>query len=194
MNILSSVDVDPSGFSKLLCARLYAHIVRPQLECDLAINRFTVSQLHALEEAQNNCIKKIHGVRGKVSTKVMLHMSKLPLMSERVSILQAQFLFRSLYLPEDALLTCLLPYIRSTRGSQWYTLSRTSLWKTMLSTTEKPDTRSLRAAKRRFLQQNLEIRQRCRNSKLLSNCHRSISLDPILWLPMSKSEHNRCIR
>jgi hypothetical protein len=48
--------------------------------------------------------------------------------------------------------------------------------------------------RRRFLQQNLEIRQRCRNSKLLSNCHRSISLDPILRLPMPKSERSRCIR
>ncbi|KAG0966415.1 hypothetical protein G6F31_004783 [Rhizopus arrhizus] len=194
MNILSSVGVNPSGFSKLLCTRFYAHIVRPQLEYGLAINRFTVSQIHALEEAQNNCIKKIYGARGKASTKVMLHMSKLPLLSERVSILQAQFLFRSLYLPEDALLACLLPYIRSIRGSQWYALSRTPLWKTVLSTTEEPDTRSFKTAKRRFLQQNLEIRQRCRNSKLLSNCRRSISLDPILWLPMSKSERSRCIR
>ncbi|KAL4212171.1 hypothetical protein AB4K20DRAFT_1411778 [Rhizopus microsporus] len=49
-------------------------------------------------------------------------------------------------------------------------LSRTLLWKSLLSTTEEPDTRSLKAAKRRFLQQNLEICQRCRNSKLLSNC------------------------
>ncbi|KAL4213044.1 hypothetical protein AB4K20DRAFT_1974647 [Rhizopus microsporus] len=75
-----------------------------------------------------------------------------------------------------------------------YTLSRTPLWKSLLSTTEEPDTRSLKAAKRRFLQQNLEICQRYRNSKLLSNCHRSIFLDPILWLPMSKSECSRCIR
>ncbi|PHZ13565.1 uncharacterized protein RHIMIDRAFT_236619 [Rhizopus microsporus ATCC 52813] len=64
----------------------------------------------------------------------------------------------------------------------------------MLSTTDEPDTRSPKAAKQRFLQQNLEIRQRCRNFKLLSSCRRSISLDPILWLPMSKSERSRCIR
>ncbi|ORE06794.1 hypothetical protein BCV72DRAFT_118558 [Rhizopus microsporus var. microsporus] len=59
----------------------------------LAINCFAVSQLHALEEVQNNCIKKIYGTQGKASTKVMLHMSKLFPMSERVSILQAQLLF-----------------------------------------------------------------------------------------------------
>ncbi|KAG1488529.1 hypothetical protein G6F47_013584 [Rhizopus delemar] len=113
MNMLSSIGVNPSGFSKLLCTRFYAHIVRPQLEYGLAINRFTVHQLHALEEAQNSCIRKIYGARGKASTKVMLHMSKLPLMSERVSILQAQFLLRSLYLPEDALLHRLLPYVQT---------------------------------------------------------------------------------
>ncbi|PHZ09512.1 uncharacterized protein RHIMIDRAFT_240634 [Rhizopus microsporus ATCC 52813] len=170
MNMLSSIGVNPSGFSKLLCTRFYAHIVRPQLEYGLAISRFTASQLHALEEAQNNCIKEIYGARDKASIKVMLYMSRLPLMSERISILQAQFLFRSLYLPEDALLACLLPYIRNTRGSQWYALSRTSLWKTVLSTTEEPNTRSLKTAKRRFLQQNLEIRQQCQNFKLLSSC------------------------
>ncbi|KAG1169418.1 hypothetical protein G6F70_008418 [Rhizopus microsporus] len=178
MNMLSSVSVNPSGFSKLLCTRLYAHIVRPQLEYDLDINRFMASQLHTLEEAQKNCIKKIYGARGKMSTKFMLYIYKLPLMSERV----------------NALLACPLPHIRNTNGSQWYTLSRTPLWKTLLSTTEEPDTCSLKAAKRRFLQQNLEIRQRCRTSKLLSNCCRSISLDPILRLPTSKSECSRCIR
>ncbi|ORE01809.1 hypothetical protein BCV72DRAFT_309693 [Rhizopus microsporus var. microsporus] len=31
MNMLSSVGVNPSGFSKLLCTRFYAYIVRPQL-------------------------------------------------------------------------------------------------------------------------------------------------------------------
>ncbi|ORE01276.1 hypothetical protein BCV72DRAFT_217610, partial [Rhizopus microsporus var. microsporus] len=127
VNMLSSVGVNPSGFSKLLCTRFYAHIVRPQLEYDLVINRFTISQLYALEEAQNNCIKKIYGARGKASIKIMLYMPKLPIVSERVSILQAQFLFRSLDLPEDALLVCLLPYICNTRGSQWYALSHTSL-------------------------------------------------------------------
>ncbi|KAL4211204.1 hypothetical protein AB4K20DRAFT_1866565 [Rhizopus microsporus] len=42
-----------------------------------------VSQLHALEEIQNNYIKKIYGAQGKASTKVMLHIPKLFLMSER---------------------------------------------------------------------------------------------------------------
>ncbi|KAG1579184.1 hypothetical protein G6F46_011095 [Rhizopus delemar] len=59
-----------------------------------------------------------------------------------------------------------------------------------LSTTDEPDTRSFKAAKRRFLQQNLEIRQHFRTSNQLSHCRRSISIDPILWLPISKSERS----
>ncbi|ORE07521.1 hypothetical protein BCV72DRAFT_326374 [Rhizopus microsporus var. microsporus] len=100
---------------------------------------------------------------------------------------QSHFLFRSLYLPEDALLACPLPYIRNTRGSQWYALSCTSLWKTVLSTTEEPNTRSLKAAKRHFLQQNLETRQQCQNFKLLSSCQRSCYIRWRLgWLPGGK--------
>ncbi|KAG1465848.1 hypothetical protein G6F46_001645 [Rhizopus delemar] len=38
MNVLSSIGVNPYGFSKLLCSRFYAQIVRPQMEYDIAIN------------------------------------------------------------------------------------------------------------------------------------------------------------
>jgi hypothetical protein len=118
MNILSSIVINLSGFSKLLSTRFYAHIVRLQLEYGLAINRFKSSQLHALEEAQGICIRWIYGARGKTSTKVMLHLSRLPSMSERLSILQALFLFCSLSLHKDTLLSRLLPYIQCTRGHE----------------------------------------------------------------------------
>ncbi|EIE79794.1 hypothetical protein G6F46_013003 [Rhizopus delemar] len=111
MNVLSSIGVNPSGFSKLLCSRFYAQIVRPQMEYGIAINCFNHTQLKSLEEAQDKCICKIYGASRKTSTKVMLHLAKLPTMRERVAILQAQFLFRSLSLPEDTLLYRLMPHI-----------------------------------------------------------------------------------
>ncbi|KAG1451368.1 hypothetical protein G6F46_008778 [Rhizopus delemar] len=64
----------------------------------------------------------------------------------------------------------------------------------VLFTTDELDTRSFKAAKRRFLQQNLEIRQPFRTSKQLSHCRQSTSIDPILWLPVSKSERSHYIR
>jgi hypothetical protein len=118
MSVLMSIGVNPAGFSRLLSTRFYAHIVRSQLEYGLTINRFTSTQLKALEDVQDTCIRKIYGARGMSSTQVVLHLAKLPLMKERVHILQAQFLFRSLHLPSDALLCRLLPHIRYTRWHQ----------------------------------------------------------------------------
>ncbi|KAG1278799.1 hypothetical protein G6F57_007763 [Rhizopus arrhizus] len=110
MDVLSSIGVNPSGFSKLLCSRFYAQIARPQMEYGIAITYLNHTQLKTLEEAQNKCIHKIYGASRKTSTKVMLH---LAIMKERVAILQAQFLFRSLSLPENTLLYHLMPHIQS---------------------------------------------------------------------------------
>ncbi|KAG1459613.1 hypothetical protein G6F46_001417 [Rhizopus delemar] len=131
MNVLSSIGLNPSGFSKLLCSRFYAQIVRPRMEYGIAINCFNHTQLKSLEEAQDKCICKFYGASRKTSTKATLHLAKLPTMRERVAILQAQFLFRSLSLPEDTLLYRLMPHIQYTRGHQWYKLSKIALWKLM---------------------------------------------------------------
>ncbi|KAG1497751.1 hypothetical protein G6F46_003661 [Rhizopus delemar] len=132
------------------------YCVRPQMEYGIAINCFNHTQLKSLEEAQDKCICKIYGESRKTSTKVMLHLAKLPTMRERVAILQAQFLFRSLSLPEDTLLYRLMPHIQYTRGHQWYKLSKTALWKLMPPTIADLDTRGFRAIKKKFLHSNLE--------------------------------------
>ncbi|KAG1169992.1 hypothetical protein G6F46_008291 [Rhizopus delemar] len=62
MHVLSSIGVNPSGFSKLVCSRFYAPIVRPQMEYGLAIHCFDPTQLRSLEEAQDKCLCKIDGV------------------------------------------------------------------------------------------------------------------------------------
>ncbi|KAG1052342.1 hypothetical protein G6F43_005515 [Rhizopus delemar] len=175
MNVLKSIGINPSGFSRLLSTRFYAHIVRPQLEYGLAINRFTNTQLKSIEDAQDTCIRKIYG-------------------AHRVHILQAQFLYRSLRLPDDALLCRLLPHIRHIRGHQWFLLFKAPLWQILPSTGEELDKHMFKTVKKRFLQQSLEKHQQSRHYKLLSSCRRSVSLDPILWLPMFYAERSRCIR
>ncbi|KAG1042623.1 hypothetical protein G6F43_011851 [Rhizopus delemar] len=138
------------------------------LEYGLAINRFTNTQLKFIADAQDTCIRKMYGARGKTSTKVMLHLAKLPLMADRVHILQAQFLSRSLHLPDDALLCRLLPHIRHIRGHQWLLLSKTPLWQSLPSTGEELDKHMFKTAKKRFLQQSLEKRQQSGHYKLFS--------------------------
>ncbi|KAG1552208.1 hypothetical protein G6F46_001215 [Rhizopus delemar] len=69
MNVLSSIGINPSGFSKLLCSRFYAQIVRPQMEYRIAINCFNHSLLKSLEEAQDKCIlhQRSSMIQGKTS-------------------------------------------------------------------------------------------------------------------------------
>ncbi|KAG1178107.1 hypothetical protein G6F70_007913 [Rhizopus microsporus] len=107
----------------------------------------------------------------------MLQLTKLPTMTERVHILQAQFLLRSLSLPDDTLLACLLPHIRLSKGHSHCL-----------------DKRLLKKLRLQYLQDNLEQRRAARNSGLLSLRRPKISLDPILWLPMSRIDRSRCVR
>ena len=56
------------------------------------------------------------------------------------------------------------------------------------------DTRGFRAIKKKFLHSNFEKQIQGKNSKLLSSCRPTITLDPILWLPMTHDERSRCLR
>lgn len=194
MNMLTSIGVNPTGFSKLLSSRFYAQIVRSQMEYSLAINLFSNSQLRRLEDTQNKCIQKIYGAHDRSSTKVMLHLAKLPTMNERVRILQAQFLFRSLYVPGDSLLGYLLPHIQYIRGYQWSNLSKTALWQLLPTPHNSLTICDFRSIKRDYLQQGLQQRMRGYGSKLLSFCRPKLSINPILWIPMTHRERSRCIR
>ncbi|KAG1396711.1 hypothetical protein G6F60_009458 [Rhizopus arrhizus] len=122
-------------------------------------------------------------------------MSKQPTMQELAYALQSQFLLRSLTLPEDALLHHLLPHNRQPRShSQWYKLSRSPIWKRCLPDPISLDCRSLKSIQRDYRQGNLDNKRSTHASVLLQHCRPTISLDPVLWLPMSKSERSRCIR
>ncbi|KAG1195055.1 hypothetical protein G6F70_008529 [Rhizopus microsporus] len=176
MNQLSAIGVQPKGFSPLLGIRFYSHIVRAQLEYGLAITKVTTFLSKQLEDAQNVCLRRIFGGSHVSSTTAMLHMSKLPTMQERAYALQSQFLLRSLTLPEDAL-SLSLPFGENAPPNP-----------------ESLDRRSLRPIQREYRQDNLNKKRSTHASVLLMHCRPTISLDPILWLPMSKSERSRCIR
>ncbi|KAG0780743.1 hypothetical protein G6F29_012320 [Rhizopus arrhizus] len=87
-----------------------------------------------------------------------------------------------------------MPHIQYTRGHQWYRLSKTALWRLMLPTITDLDARGFRAMKKKFLHSNLEKQIQGKNSKLLSSYRPTITLDPILWLPMTHEERSRCLR
>lgn len=49
--------------SLVLSIKIYAHIIFLLFECCLTVNRFISAQLHALEETQDTCNKRIYNVR-----------------------------------------------------------------------------------------------------------------------------------
>ncbi|KAI9478643.1 MAG: hypothetical protein EXX96DRAFT_571720, partial [Benjaminiella poitrasii] len=62
-------------------------------------------------------------------------------MHERIAILQAQFLYHSLHLPQDTLLSKLLPFLQTSSSiSQWYKLTKSPLWRTFAPSTDTMDT------------------------------------------------------
>ncbi|PHZ12372.1 uncharacterized protein RHIMIDRAFT_238182 [Rhizopus microsporus ATCC 52813] len=116
-------------------------------------------------------------------------------MKDRISILQAQFLFRTSFLPDDALLTKLLPYIQSQRISKWPQLSKSSLWTSFSNEYLEIMSYSNFIRKRRqLLIDNHRSKLQEKHSKRLSHCHNDLIVGPILRIPMTRSERPRCVR
>jgi len=195
MNQLSTIGLNPSGFRTLLSTRFYSQIIRSQLEYGLAICRTTKYVNDQLEKAQNKCIRRIFGGSSTSSIKVMLHLTKLPTMTERAQQLQAQFLLRSLNLPSDTLLSHLLPHIRlSSSNSNWYHLSKSALWRQCQPTTDAANRRSIQRMSLNRRNEALTKHRASSTHSLLTHCRPTVCIDPILWLPMTQGERSRCLR
>ncbi|KAG1493830.1 hypothetical protein G6F46_008534 [Rhizopus delemar] len=197
MNQMSAIGVNHKGFNQLISVRFYTQIVRSQLEYGLAISAVSSSNITKLEVCQTQCIRCIFGGGSRSSTKVMLHLTNQPTMKERVRRLQAKFLFRSINMPEDTLLSQLLDYLRTSASlSQWYKLSKTPLWQRGCASHEIDDldSRTFNAIYREYLKDNLNPCRNATNSLLLLACRSKLGIDPILWLPMTHAERSRLIR
>ncbi|KAI8971990.1 hypothetical protein BDF20DRAFT_887796, partial [Mycotypha africana] len=125
----------------------------------------------------------------------MLHMADLPSIKERCAILQAKYILRSHHLPNSALFTLLHPYVKGPSSKSTYLrLSRSPIWN-RVQQQQSVDHKVLNQCIREFRTETLhELQQPHQNSKLLSACRTSISIDLILWHPMTSEERSRCFR
>ncbi|KAG0783374.1 hypothetical protein G6F22_008709 [Rhizopus arrhizus] len=118
-------------------------------------------------------------------------------LKERVHLLQAKFLLRSVYSPDDTLYK-FLSYVRPAASrSQWYKLSKTPVWQRYSSSIDDDDDLDPRlfvAVCKEYLDDNLDERRNGHNSVLLFACRPTLGIDPILWLPMSYAERSRSVR
>ncbi|KAG0987177.1 hypothetical protein G6F29_002696 [Rhizopus arrhizus] len=196
MNQMTTLGVNNKGFDRLLSVRFYTQIVRSQLEYGLAISSVPAHQLQKLDACQTQCIRRIFGGGSRSSIKVMLHLVNLPTMKERVQKLQAKFLLRSVDAPDDTLLSQYLPYLRTSASrSQWYKLSKTTVWQRCTASHDPDELNSstFKAIYKTYLEDNLDTRRSTSNSVLFSVCRPNLGLDPILWLPMTYAERSRVI-
>ncbi|CEP13088.1 hypothetical protein [Parasitella parasitica] len=126
MNQLAAIGLNSNGFPSLLACRFYSQMIRSQLDYGLAISPINNKLIQQLDVFRNQCIRRIFDGHSKSSAQVMLHMVNLPYMRTRVATLQAPYLFRSSYLPDDTLLAHLLSYTQSPSSrSHWCKLANT---------------------------------------------------------------------
>ena len=196
MRVLNNIGLSPSGFSRILSSQLYAQFIRPKLEYGLAILIFTAPQLANIEKAQNQCIRMIYGAHSRSETKIMRHLTKLPSMSERIATLQVKFVYRAQFLPDDALLTQLLPGLEAQKRSYWSKLCNKSDIVNLLPPPYNDISGTmLKTIIRQYLVDNFEnIRSAPTGAKLLCACLPKLGVDPIMWIPMTNKERSRCIR
>ncbi|KAI7907909.1 uncharacterized protein BX663DRAFT_14574 [Cokeromyces recurvatus] len=174
----------------MLISRAYS-ITRPQPEYGIAISLLSAKDIQQLESCQNTCIRRIFGGSSRSSVQVMLHMVNQPLMKVRVSILQAQFVFCAIDLPDDTLLPKLLPELQSfTFNTQWYKLIQTLYWKLCVANSIPLDQRSFPKHRQEFLEESFQQLRNETHSVLLSACRPNLIIDPILWLPITHSKRS----
>ncbi|KAG1148847.1 hypothetical protein G6F37_006603 [Rhizopus arrhizus] len=174
MNQMMALGANHKDFDRLLSVRFYTQIIRAQLKYGLAIAPTSFAQLTKLDACQTQCIRRIFSGDSRSPTKVMLHLINLPTMKERVHLLQAKFLLRSVYSPDDTLVYKFLPYVRPAASrSQWYKLSKTPVWQRYSSSIDDDDDLDLRlfvAVYKEYLDDNLDERRNGTNSVLLFAC------------------------
>ncbi|KAI7858777.1 hypothetical protein BDC45DRAFT_413535, partial [Circinella umbellata] len=196
MRILSSIGLNATGLSRLLSTQLYAQFIRTKLEYGVAITSFTKTALKQIEQAQNKCIRMIYGAHKNSETKVMRHITNLPSMNERVNILQAKYIYRAKFLPEDTLFIQLLPnFNQQPSNSQWIALCKSIIWQLIEDQNRTPTTQDLKLYIRQHRVANhVSTLTAVTGSKTLAACRPKLGIDPIMWIPMSNKERSRCIR
>ncbi|CDH56230.1 hypothetical protein RO3G_07988 [Lichtheimia corymbifera JMRC:FSU:9682] len=196
MRTLETLGCNPRGFPRLLAIRLYQQFIRPKMEYGLAITHFNKDQLKRLEQAQDQCLRRIFGGHRTSSTKVFRHMANLPTMHDRVSILGAKFLIRAFSLPDDALLPIMKPLISNSNVHLWYKLTKNNtIWNMLPSPPHDVDKKVFKATvKKMRLERFQEMREKPNSGVHLSYLRPTLTLDPILFLPMTSRKRSRLMR
>lgn len=200
MKILQSIGVNDAGLEKFLSLRFYKSFIRPIFEYGLSLITTTKKNIKLLENAQDNAIRIIFNGHKTSSTQAIRHMNKMPTIEERMVILQAKNINRSYHLPIDSLLNNMIHQILTTRNTYFKKIQKNNIiWQSLplppANSRVLPTfitSKMLEEAIFKYLKKNMIKKQS--EQFYVGMCRTSITIDPIMYLPMHNVERSRLIR
>lgn len=192
MALLNSVGVNRTGFSLLLCSRLYKAFIRPKIEYGLAISHLSFQDFKALDDVQNKLVGMFVGGSW---FNVAKHITCLPSIKHRYNVLATRYALRADTLPEDCLLVLLRNNLSYTRLDRY--ICQNQLYLSLPDPV--PSAAGLNAIFINYWQDQVDRQMVAAAASgshtLLRACRPSVSRpDPILYLPIGRSARSRLVR
>ena len=192
MALLNSVGVNRTGFSLLLCSRLYKAFIRPKLEYGLAISHLSFRDFKDLDDVQNRLVGMFVGSSW---FNVAKHITCLPSMKHRYNVLATRFALRAATLPEDCLLVILRNALSYTRLDKY--ICENKLYQSLPDPI--PSAAGLVSVFNEYWQDQVDRQMDAAavsgSNTLLRACRPSVARpDPILYLPIGRSARSRLVR
>lgn len=195
MHTLSRIGARPNAFTIPLSVKLYKTFIRPKIEYGLAILNFNKKQITRLERIQDDCLRMIVGGKSTSSMKAFRVMINIPSMETRWYTLNTKYLIRLQTQPQDSLVYNLHQqlgrYHRLTLLQNKNTIYRA--YQQEINTTT-----SITILNPKILKNIISTYQTqlitTSSEVMVKACSSSLSLDPILTLPMTRKERRRVLR
>jgi hypothetical protein len=193
MSTLHKMGAHRSGFPLLLSSRLYKTFIRPKFEYGLAIAKLLKKDLVVLEKLQDRCFRLLVGGHSTSSTTVLKIMTDTPSVSWRVEVLQLKYCLRFEYLSNDCLVVLLH---KALVGNYTMIRSHTSYNRLLVAI---PRPVPVKASEiNEFIyadRQKLYTKFRDTTDKVLAKaCRNYLEIDPILYIPASRTDRSRLLR
>ena len=193
MSTLNRMGAHRSGFSLLLSARLYKIFIRPKFEYGLAISSMLKKDVTLLEKLQDRCLRLMVGGHPTSSTAALKLITDIPSVSWRMDVLITKYSIRTFFLPDD----CLLKLLQVPMSSR--SLLQSSLFQNRLFVSLPPGVELIHPVELRKLL--IVDRQKLRDQYLQTTttvldkaCRSHLQVDPILFLPATRTDRSRLIR
>lgn len=193
MSTLNKMGAHRSGFPVLLSARLYKTFIRPKFEYGLAIAKLLKKDLLILEKLQDRCLRLIIGGHPSSSTTVLKIMTNIPSVSWRVDVLVTKYCIRSIYLPANCLLILLQESLPNTTLLQLH-LKKNRLFATLPVPLPPGIHGSLKTLLHNDRQQLFDSFMSTTPQVLAKACRTTLMVDPVLYIPASRTDRSRLIR